>query len=63
MLQHMMNGPNAKRQEKQRKQMSPLTQLMLPALLLPSAKLATIIEEDDTNTVDVISFGGLVPNI
>ena len=32
MLQNMMNGPNAKRQEKQRKQMSLLTQLMLPAL-------------------------------
>ena len=29
----------------------------------PSAKLATIIEEDDTNTVDFISFNDLVPNM
>ena len=32
MPQHMMNGPNAKRQEKQRKQMSLLTLLILPTL-------------------------------
>ena len=29
----------------------------------PSAKLATIIEEDDTNTVDFISFNDLIPNM
>ena len=29
----------------------------------PSAKLATTIEEDDANTVDFISFNGLVPNM
>ena len=30
MLQHMMNGPNAKKQEKKRKQMSLLTLPILP---------------------------------
>ena len=29
----------------------------------PSAKLATIIEENDTNTVDFISFNDLIPNM